>query len=37
MADNVVFILKGRKTYVQDENATYEPVKTTQIETQIIF
>ena len=37
MADNMVFILKGRKTYVQKENGNYEPVKTTQVETQIIF
>ena len=37
MADNMVFILKGRKTYVQKDNEIYEPVKTTQVETQIIF
>ena len=41
MADNVVFILKGRKSYVKNEKSNgdfeYEPVKTTQFETQIIF
>ena len=36
MADNMVLILKGRKSYVFD-NGDYKPVKTTQIETQIIF
>ena len=37
MADNMVFILKGRKTYAQNEFGEYEPVKTTQIESQILF
>ena len=41
IADNVVFILKGRKSYIKNEksndNFEYEPVKTTQFETQIIF
>ena len=36
MADNMILILKGRKSYVFD-NGDYRPVKTTQIETQIIF
>ncbi len=36
MADNMVLVLKGRKSYVND-NGTYRPVKTTQIETQVIF
>ena len=37
MSEDMVFILKGRKTYVQNENGDYEPFKTTQIETQILF
>ena len=37
MADNMVFILKGRKTYAQNEFGVYEPVKTTQLESQILF
>lgn len=37
MADNMVFLLKGRKTYIQNEFGEYEPVKTTQFESQIIF
>ena len=37
MSDNMVFILKGRTTYVPDGEGRYESVKTTQIETQIIF
>ena len=37
MADNMVFILKGRKTYAQNEFGEYEAVKTTQIESQILF
>ena len=36
MADNMVLILKGRKSYVF-ENDGFRPVKTTQIETQVIF
>jgi len=36
MADNMILILKGRKSYVYDDG-NYRPVKTTQIETQIIF
>ena len=36
MADNMIFLLKGRKSYILD-NGSYRPVKTTQIETQIIF
>jgi hypothetical protein len=36
MADNMVLVLKGRKSYVYD-NGIYRPVKTTQIETQVIF
>ena len=36
MADNMILILKGRKSYVYDDG-DYRPVKTTQIETQIIF
>ena len=37
MADNMVFLLKGRKTYALNEFGDYEPVKTTQFESQIIF
>ena len=37
MADNMVFLLKGRKTYALNESGDYEPVKTTQFESQIIF
>ena len=37
MSEDMVFILKGRKTYLQNENGEYEPFKTTQIETQILF
>ena len=37
LADNMVFILKGRKTYIQNEFGEYKPVKTTQFESQIIF
>ena len=37
MADNMVLILKGRKTYQENELGKFEPVKTTQMETQIIF
>ena len=37
MADNMVFILKGRTTYVPDGQGKFESVKTTQIETQILF
>ena len=37
MADNMVFILKGRKTYVPNNLGEYNSVKTTQIETQILF
>ena len=36
MADNMILLLRGRKSYVLDEG-TYRPVKTTQVETQIIF
>jgi hypothetical protein len=36
MADNMVLILKGRKSYVFEDDG-YRPVKTTQIETQVIF
>ncbi len=36
MADNMILILKGRKSYVFD-NDGFRPVKTTQIETQVIF
>ena len=37
MADNMVFILKGRKTYIPNDLGEYNSVKTTQIETQILF
>ncbi len=37
MADNMILILKGRKSYQINENGEYNPVKTTQIETQVIF
>ena len=37
LSEDMVFILKGRKTYVQNENGEYEPFKTTQIESQILF
>ena len=37
MADNMVFILKGRTTYIPTGDGGYESVKTTQIETQILF
>ena len=38
MADNMVLLLKGRTSFIyDDETQDYEPVKTTQIETQIIF
>ena len=37
MADNMILILKGRKSYVLDEEGGYRPIKTTQVETQIIF
>ena len=38
LADNMVFILKGRTTYVPaDGQGKFESVKTTQIETQILF
>jgi len=36
MADNMILILKGRKSYVYEDDG-YRPVKTTQIETQVIF
>ena len=36
MADNMILLLRGRKSYVLDDGK-YRPVKTTQIETQIIF
>ena len=36
MADNMVLLLRGRKSYVLD-GENYRPVKTTQVETQIIF
>ena len=36
MADNMILILKGRKSYVFEDDG-YRPVKTTQIETQVIF
>lgn len=36
MADNMVLILKGRKSYVFEDDG-YRPIKTTQIETQVIF
>ena len=36
MADNMILLLRGRKSYVLDEGR-YRPVKTTQVETQIIF
>ncbi len=36
MADNMILILKGRKSYVFEDDR-YRPVKTTQIETQVIF
>ena len=37
MADNMIFILKGRKTYIPNEIGKFTSVKTTQIETQILF
>ena len=37
MADNMILILKGRKSYEINETGEYTPVKTTQIETQVIF
>ena len=37
LSDNMVFILKGRKTYQINEENKFEPIKTTQFETQIIF
>ena len=36
MADNMILLLRGRKSYVFD-NGEYRPIKTTQVETQIIF
>ena len=36
MADNMILLLRGRKSYVFDKGK-YRPVKTTQVETQIIF
>ncbi len=36
MSDNMVLILKGRKSYACDDDHC-DPIKTTQIETQIIF
>ena len=37
LSEDMVFILKGRKTYLQNESGEYEPFKTTQIESQILF
>ena len=37
MSDNMVLILKGRKSFLCSENDDCDAVKTTQIETQIIF
>ena len=37
MSDNMVLILKGRKSYICSENDNCDAVKTTQIETQIMF
>ena len=37
MSDNMVLILKGRKSYECDNEGDCDAVKTTQIETQIIF
>ena len=38
MADNMVLLLKGRTSFIFDEQTQdYEPVKTTQMESQIIF
>ena len=42
MADNMVFLLKGRKAYVpsydSESNLTgYDSIRTTQVETQILF
>ena len=36
MADNMILLLRGRKSYVLDDGS-YRPVKTTQVETQVIF
>ena len=37
MSDNMVLILKGRKSYECGISGDCDPIKTTQIETQIIF
>ena len=37
MSDNMVLILKGRKSYECNSTGDCDPIKATQIETQIIF